>query len=476
MTALVLGVVGFNAVLLATGYGVLAASLERRPARSWPTYAGVALLVGAAVVGVGVVLATIAGFTAGVPTLGAVVALAVALGLVHRAFAPGRWRRRVAAPDPPLRAPSSRMERAVTIVAGFGVAAIAGLALVGGFRSSPWLDDVWGIWLPKGVALGSLGLDPRLFAESGRFVSFEVADYPLWWPVVLELDMRFVGDIDLRAANAQLTILALAFVAAAARLLAGWVRPWLIACALLLLTASPEFLRHMQGGIADLPLAIYLALTALCLAGWVTSRDAFYLPLAAISGAAALAIKAEGLPLLLVVVAVSLLVALVHARPALPGLLLASSAALATALPWIAWRRAHGVESQVALADAVSPAYLADRAERVGPSAETLLRHLFDPTEWLLVVPLLLALAVTAARARPRVVWLAPTLLLVAGYAFWVWAYWAESEDLGYLLSTSAYRAVDSLVLSAWIFVPLLGEAVLRRRTASGSRIRSSFR
>ncbi|MGH3105522.1 MAG: hypothetical protein ACRDN6_15635, partial [Gaiellaceae bacterium] len=389
--------------------------------------------------------------------------------LALRGLAPARVRVRVAVPPATRRPADPSWARALAVAAGFGVVAVAVFALVGGFRSSPWLDDVWGIWLPKGVALDGLGLDPRLFADSGPYVSFEVLDYPLWWSILLNFDVRFVGEIDLRAANAQLTLLALAFLGSAARLLWCFVRPWVLLCALFLLAASPEFFRHAQGGIADLPLAIYLALTALVLAGWLGRRHGFYLLLAFVFAAAALQIKGEGLPQLLVIVAVASLVGLVRARSALPGIWLAAGAALLTALPWLAWRRAHDVESQVAPGDALSPAYLLDRTDRIGPSLEALARHLVSPDEWLVVVPLLVGLAIAGAVRDRRALWLAPALLLAAGLAFWVWAYWAETENLDYLLGTSAYRVVDSLVLCAWIFVPVQAELLLRGREAGAS-------
>jgi hypothetical protein len=65
---------------------------------------------------------------------------------------------------------------------------------------------------------------------------------------------------------------------------------------------------------------------------------------------------------------------------------------------------------------------------------------------------------------------LAPLLLVAAGFAFWIWAYWAETEELDYLLDTSSYRVVDTLVLTAWVFLPLLAEVILRRNEEGGAR------
>ena len=88
--------------------------------------------------------------------------------------------------------------------AAFGVVAgVCAVGVVGGFRSSPWLDDAWGIWLPKGLALWHHGLDDRLFAPSGEYVTFGVPDYPLWWSVVTSLDVQAVGSTDVRVTTAR---------------------------------------------------------------------------------------------------------------------------------------------------------------------------------------------------------------------------------------------------------------------------------
>ena len=469
MTSLVLGVVAFNVLLLGVGYCVLSLGLTGSSLTTWASYAGVALLVGASLVGVGIFIAATIGFTTGVETFAVVAGLLALTGLGSGRLAPARLRAFAEAPAAPAQPPATGTARTATLVAGFAVVAIAVFALVGGFRSSPWLDDVWGIWLPKGVALDGVGLDPRLFTNGGDYVSFEVLDYPLWWSILLNLDLRFVGSIDLRAANAQLTLLAVAFLAATARLLFGYVRPWLLAGALLLLVAAPEFFRHAQGGIADLPLAIYLALYVLASIGWFARRRGFYLLLAFAFAAAALAIKSEGMPQLIVLLGVLTLVAWHRGREALPALWLASAAALITALPWAVWRMVRGVESQVPLSQALSPAYLTERAERIQPSAEAIARHLATPREWLVVVPLLFLLAVIGTIRQRQLLWLAPVLLVGALFAFWVWAYWVESENLQYLLSTSSYRIADSLVLLAWVLLPLQSELLLARAGSEGT-------
>jgi hypothetical protein len=142
----------------------------------------------------------------------------------------------------------------------------------------------------------------------------------------------------------------------------------------------------------------------------------------------------------------------------------ATAAALATFAPWLAWRAANGIEGRVPLSDALDAGYLADRTARIGPALEALARHLADPTEWLLVVPLAVGLSVAAAVRTRSTVWLAPALVVAAGLAFWTWAYWADGDEIDFLLATSSYRVIDALVLSAGLAVPLLAERLLTPR------------
>jgi hypothetical protein len=442
------GVLIVNSGLLAVGFCVLAPALGGFR----PTWAGVALLVGAAVVGLGLVFAAVLGASTGPWTFAAVAGLLAVAGLVAAKVVP---RERLAPSDPPLR-PREPLGEAVTAAAAAAVGVLALALLIGSFRSSPWLDDAWGIWLPKGIALSHHGLDERLFVPNDEFVHFEVPDYPLWWSALTGLDVRLAGEVDVRAMNAQLGILAVAFLAGAARLLWGWVRPWVLWASLLLLAASPEFLRHTQSGMADLPLAIFLSLSLLAGVGWIVSGRLFYAALVVVFGAAAAAAKTEGLPELVLLLGVLGL----FAPRRRVGLWLSGLAASAAAVPWLAWRAAHDVEGRVAFRDGLD----LDRADRLGPGVEGLLSHLFDPTEWLLIVPVALAIALVGFARERRAAWLALPALLSAGFLFLAWAYWADRDEIDFLVATSAYRVVDPLLLTAALAVPVLAERLLAER------------
>jgi hypothetical protein len=416
------GVLAVNAGLLAVGYALLGSA---RRGMSW---AGVALLVGAGAVGTGVFFATILGARATL-AVGAILAAAlVGIGLVGF--------RGAKSPAPPTAARVGPVS-----ATAFGlVGAVCALGVVGGFRSSPWLDDAWGIWLPKGLALWHHGLDERLFTPGGDYVAFGVPDYPLWWSVMTSLDAQAVGSIDVRVMCAQLALLTVAFVGAVARLLWSHVRPGVLAGALLLLVLSPELWRHVQGGVADLPLAIYLATGVLCGALWLRTRATFHLVLAGFCAAVALQIKTEALPEVVALVVVGTLFA---RRLALAGL------SLVLALPWLAWRWAHDVPGRAELD--------LSRVERLPEAVRATVGHVFDPTEWTLLAVVAIALAVLARR---------PAVLLVPGSLLGVVvaAYWIDRDEIGYLVSTSAYRVIDPVVLSTAVLIPLLAEAFLQQR------------
>jgi hypothetical protein len=436
--SLVAGVLAVNAVFVAVGYALLGRSRRRA---SW---AGVALLVGAGGVGTLVFFATIAGLRASLAVAALAAAVLVVLGLIGL---------RGSEPQTPL--PPARVGPLAG--AAFGVvAAVCAVGVIGGFRSAPWLDDAWGIWLPKGLALWHHGLDERVFVPNGRFVTFGVPDYPLWWPVVTSLDVQAVGELDVRVMCAQLALLTVGFVGAVARLLWGYVRPSLLAGALLLLALAPELWRHVQGGVADLPLAIYVALFALGLALWVGTGASFVLLVAGVSGVAAVQIKTEGIAEVLIVAAVAAIAA--RPRRRLRGLALVTGLAAASALPWLLWRWAHDVPSRTPLADAFD----FDRAGRAAQAVGELAARLLDPLSWLVVVPLLVALGVLGYRRDRRIEWLLPTLGITAGFVFLVWAYWTNPDPIDFLLATSAYRTVDPLVLTAAVLNPLLAERLLR--------------
>jgi len=316
--------------------------------------------------------------------------------------------------------------------------------------------------VPKGVALGHNGLDLRLWGSNPRYPSFVSPDYPLWWSSLTGLDLRFVGSVDLRAVDAQLAILLVAFVGAVARLLWGLVRPWILWPGLLLVLASPELLRQAHGGGADIPVAIYVVLLAVGGGVWLARGDGLALITAFASAAAALAIKNEGLPEALLVVVVLSLAGLRAGRTRLAWLWAAFGGGLALAAPWFVWRQMHGIAADVSFSRSFDVGYLLDRTDRIRPTLDTLQTDLFSARSWLVAVPFAIALAALCVARLRRPLYVAPVALLVLLFALLVWVYWADSLDLGYRLRTSGYRTVDVLTLLAGVSALVLAEALVR--------------
>lgn len=457
---LVGGVVAVDAVLLTAGFGVLAPSLRGVAVRTRVTYAGLAFLAGAGVVGLELCLLVLAGVRATPVALLACAAVSGTAGVGVARLRSG-WVEDLAASPRDAAAPDSSLALLVSTGAGFVLAAVGVIALVGGFRSSPWLDDTWTMWVPKGIALDRLGLDGRLFLESHAYVALPHLDYPWWWSILVGNDLHVVGTVDLRAVNGQLTILLVAFVAAAARLLWGYVRPQVLLPGLVLVACSPELLRQIQGGGADVPLAAYLVLFALGASLWLLDGRGFGLLVAGLGAAVALQVKTEGLPQVLLFAAVLSLFGVGAGRRRLGFLWATVAVAFATAAPFLIWRRVHGLRNDISYGNAFDPGFLFGRTGRVGTAAGTIARHLVTPREWLFLVPLALLLGLVGfARARDAR-WLAPTGIVAAGFGFWVWVNWADVYPLSYRLPTSSYRIVDAVVLAAGVAVPVLTERLL---------------
>ena len=97
------------------------------------------------------------------------------------------------------------------------------------------------------------------------------------------------------------------------------------------------------------------------------------------------------------------------------------------------------------------------RVERVPDALRAVLEHVFDPTEWLVVVALAVVLALLTR--QPKVLLVPGALLAVV-----LVAYWIDRDAIDFVLATSAYRIVDPLVLCCAVLVPLLAEALFQQR------------
>jgi len=127
-------------------------------------------LLGAAAVGVALSGLAVAGLTTGPAVFGPTAATLAVVGLLGTWLLPDAWLARVAFPQPPTRRSTSPVAAVAATVGAYAVAAICGLAIFASFRSSPWLDDSWTFWLPKGIALDHVGLYARVFDGNNSYV------------------------------------------------------------------------------------------------------------------------------------------------------------------------------------------------------------------------------------------------------------------------------------------------------------------
>jgi hypothetical protein len=459
--------IGLALVFLAVGYGLLEPLLRGSGWKRRGSFAGLALLVGAAVSGIALCVLVTVGVRPTLVTFVVVAAVLAAAGLVLARVLPERRLAAVAAPRAPVLRPSSLAGDVVETVAVFGVVALLLLALVGAFRSSPWLDDTWFFWLPKGLLLESHGLDARLFSANPHFDYFVRNDNPLWWSVVLVLVVKLSGNLDLHAINVLQWCLAAAFIAAAARLLCTRVRSELLWPGLLLLLGAPELVRQLQSGDADVSMAIYMALSALCAGLWLVDGEAFFLVLFVPLAAGGMQGKGEGIPeSVLFTLLVTLVLGWGRWRRA-AWLWGGFGVALATWLPWYAWRHVHHVANVYSVKDSLNPGYLLDHTDRLHLGWWALRQHYFDPRQWSLVVPAAIVLSVAAWWRWRRPLALVPAAFVAITFIFWLWLIWADPEAR-FRVGASSYRYVDPPIIATALCIPLLLEAVARGRGRRG--------
>jgi hypothetical protein len=437
------GLLALDLVLLAIGSAALYGVGLVRSARTGLRYAGLALFVGWAELGIAASLLAVAGASLALWQL-----LLLAAGLTATGLAGSRF---VAAGDvrPPL---GERGAAAWVAAAG---AAVLLVYLEDLFRRSKlavtteW--DAQAFWVPKAAVLVYQG---GIHAGPTGFTSFTNQDYPLFAPVQDAIAFRFLGSVDPAGLPTQHLVVAAAFVAAIAGLLADRVRPVVLWPALAVLVLMPSFGDLVGSSLGDEPLALLLALAGVCVAKWLVDADPRLLAVAGICTTAAALTKVEGLPAALLVAV--LLAAASRLRAWRPALLLVA-APIAAAIPWRIWMHAHDIHSNSAFpySKLLDPGYLGGRVGRLGTALAELPGYLLGVDRWLLAVPTALLLALCVVRRRPglTVLVLGTAILAFLGNAA---VYWISPLDVHFYINTSAARVVSSTTLFCAAVAPLL--------------------
>jgi hypothetical protein len=418
------------------------------------SYLGVAYLAGVAAVGVLATLMLIAGLALSTWEALLLCAILAATGLVPR--------RRL---ETATRKTDRRLLLATTSLLGLYLTALFAESL---FRPLDSFDG-WLKWTMKARALVLLnGLDPAVFANDAYRAL--VMDYPMLIPSIEAIDFHLMGGFNMRVIHVQFWLFLVGFLVAVYDLLRDRVQQSLLCPALLLVGAAPALAAQDLRALADAPLAFFFALAVL--SGWryVAGGGRRWLALAALMAGAALATKPEGAPFVFGLFVLLFVASRLRLLPLLP-VAVAGLASLVAIVPWRIWVAAHSIPSLTPIKHGLEPSYLADHADRVGPTTRSLLSHGFD-SHWHWALPLALGavtLGLWARRSRGASLYAAGAMVVV--FISLVWGYWVQRETIGSLLRFSANRVVTTLVVVAGVLVPVVA-AELTRPGASKSPAR----
>ncbi len=446
MSSSYFGLAVLDALFLTAGTGLLHGLGLVRSGRDALRHAGLALVVGWATVGIAASTALVLGAPLARWLL---VLLAVAIAGAGVLLALRVPTRRLAAVGES--GPAVWVAVVGATVLCVQLAALLRRALASG---TPTEWDAWAFWLPKATSLIDFG---GLDTGVGGFTSFAHAQYPPLVPVLEGSAFSLMGSTDASLLPLQHWVVAVAFFAALASLLAVRVRPAVLWPSLALLALLPVFAVLIGSSLGDEPLMLLLGLAGACAALWLLERDARFAALTGIFLAATALTKSEGLPIALLLAATMLLLALGASpqRPLAPALVLL--APVAALLPWKLWVRLNDIPPapDYRLSDALHPSLLADRFDRLSYAAGELPGYLFEPGRWLLAVPLMLAAVLLAAPRRPAlsVLALVPVVAIPMGLLL---VYWIGYPPVDWYVATSATRGVASAVVLAAVFLPLL--------------------
>jgi len=444
------GLAAFNLVLLAVGAASLAAL---RGWRSWyelARSAGLAYMLGVALVGVvlSIELALGVPFSfAGVVLTCALLALAAAA--LRRSLA--RWR-----PEPP-----PERARGIGLVSvAFGLLVVVYLEAL--FRAARLSGlsafDAWAFWVPKAKAIYFFGgLDEQFFRELPN------PSYPPLVPALEAAAFHFMGSADAVTLHVQFWFLACGFVAAVAGLLAPRVPAVMLWPCLLLVLVAPRVVGRNLDPQADFILDYFFALAALLVALWLVGREPWLLATATVFMAAAVMTKRDGQLLVACVVVAGAVASRRSWRFAWPRLGLAAAVAIAALVPWHIWFSTRDLAGDLPAAGALA---LFDDLDRGWPAFESAISAVFDYDLWLIIVPLVGVAVVLAFLAGARTL---PTyaltlyVLVIVGLTWVLWSFtelelpFVQDEAVNPLVRLSA-----SLVIAAGAILPLLLDAAWR--------------
>jgi Dolichyl-phosphate-mannose-protein mannosyltransferase len=445
----VAGLVAYNLCFLAAGYGVLGV-IRRRVALG---DAGLAYLVGLAVVLISVSALATFGYVAGIPVFLAFTALFASGLLVH--WHRGSW--------PALSWPhlgDRRPTWSAFWVLVFGLATIAyGVVLVRVSTVFPLTEwDAWSMWTMKAKALIVYGN-----LDVADWIGYGHPDYPLLVPELQSFTFRFMSSMNTEVIHVEYALITLAFIATVWRVLSGRVGAAVAAAWALYALLLPGLEVNVPDALGDVPVAIFASLAAFTFALWLRDRSMDWLCLYAIFGAAALWTKNEGSSAVLMIAVVGVLLSI--RRPLIRNVIppvVASVAIYLIFLPWTEWLKSQGIGHDRNLASGLHPTLLIREHARAFHAFSDLWSQLSTVDTWFALPYLSLLLVVVAlVRRRDRRVAVFALLVPLGLFLSYVVVYTISTDPLGldWYLSTSSSRVVTSvgLILATLLPVQVLG-------------------
>jgi hypothetical protein len=452
------GFLAYDLVLAAVGMALLYAAglVAPRPVRL-ALAAPLALVSGAAVAAV---LGTIA-LTAGL-ALDAAPDTAVLLVLAAVLVVVGRRRRQVDEAGEALR-PSAP---------GLALAAVVGLYVLVQAALSRHVPPAWDSahnWYLKAVALSDhIGLSGAALFTSNTFAPAHLT-YPLAHPVLGGLLFQYIGDAGSGRLIAELWILLGATALSAPFLAAGGRRGWLALVPFALTVVAATSVGVLQGD-ADVTMACFLGVGALCLGRWLDDGPPGLLAPAVVCLAAAANTKNEGLVFTACVLAAALVATLVAARARALLLVGAGACVAVLSAPWLLWVHFNGpfATDVTPLSTSLHLHFLRSQVSLLDFAAREVIGQVVNTAAYYWLFPLALVLCglLVAAGPRRRVAgfYLGAVLAAVAAL---LWVYWTTTgaDAAGHVQRTVIRTVTGPLFLCAAALAHLLPRlAVAPRR------------
>ena len=333
------------------------------------------------------------------------------------------------------------------------------------YEIRPLLEwDGWAIWGTRARALYEFGGATGPVFTTDTYLPLQ---HPLLLPALEATDFRAMSAFDPTLVHVQLVLLAAGFLLSFVVLLRDRVPAFVLGLSALALLAAEPVLKQLSTNLADAPLALFVALGLVGTGRWLQTGEGWPLVAGALFLGAGTLTKSEGA--LFALAALLALLPVAWRRWREVGL-----AALAVALILLPWRifvAAHGLPLvEYRFRNALSPGYLSDHSDRVGPATRGLLDEIFS-LDWGLLVPLFLVALATALLARRYRLAAFAGLWAVLAFFGLLLIYWISVIPIDLALVWSADRTIVTIVVGAAALAPLLaGEAAQPPTIADSTR------